>query len=145
MIAKKISSRISVAGQISPADIAVAAAEGVKTIICNRPDAESEDQPDTTLLATAAAAAGIEFLHIPVVSGAISEENVSDFAAAYEDAEAPMLAYCRTGKRCAILWALSQARSQAVDGILAATADAGYDLSALRTTLEARAAQLPGS
>ena len=137
----KISSRISVAGQISHDDISAAAADGIKTIICNRPHAESEDQPETTLLAAAAAAAGIEFLHIPVVSGAITETNVDDFAKAYETAAGPILAYCRSGKRSTILWALAVATSQDIEDILATTADAGFDLSPLRPMLEARAAQ----
>lgn len=138
---KKISSRISVAGQISHADIAVAAAEGIRTIICNRPDAETADQPDAALLATAADDAGIKFLYIPVVSGAITEANLNEFSHACENAEGPILAYCRSGKRSTILWALTEAQSQEIDSILAATADAGHDLSALRPMLEARATQ----
>ena len=56
----------------------------------------------------AAEAAGREFRYIPVISGQITEENVADQAAALEDLEGPVFAYCRSGARCTNLYALIQ-------------------------------------
>ncbi len=63
---KKIFPRLFVSEQINPADAGRIAAQGIRTIICNRPHCETPDQPDTETLAAAAADVGIEFLHIPV-------------------------------------------------------------------------------
>ena len=133
---KKVSPRLFVSEQISVSDAALAAEHGIKTIICNRPHNETDDQPDTRALAAAAAAAGIEFLHIPVVAGAISDADVAEFAAAYNGAEGPILAYCRSGMRSTCLWALTEAESLGLDEILCCAQDAGYDLAALRPRLE---------
>ena len=134
---KKISPRLFVSEQINPADAGRIAAQGIKTIICNRPHCETPDQPDTETLAAAAADVGIEFLHIPVVAGSITDADVAEFAKAYKNAKEPILAYCRTGMRSTTLWALTEAESLDVNTILSTAEDVGYDLTGLRPRLEA--------
>ena len=85
-----------------------------------------------------ARAAGLDYVHIPVVPGQIGDADVRAFGDALEAVKGPVLAFCRTGTRSASLWALSQAGKQPSDAILAATAKAGYDLG----TLEPRLAKL---
>jgi len=142
---KKISPEFFVAGQVSVTDVATVAAQGVKTIICNRPDNEAQDQPASSDIAAAAAGLGIAFLNVPVVSGALTENDITDFEAACRDAQEPILAYCRTGKRSSILWALTEAAKLDVDAVLSATKEAGYDLSAMRPGLLERAARTKGA
>jgi len=137
----KITQQFFVSAQIGHRDAGVAAEQGIKTIICNRPDNEATDQPFTQDLEDAATDAGINYLHVPVSSKTISDENVVEFAAAYESAEGPILAFCRTGMRSTILWALAEVESHGVNAILAITKEAGYDLSKLRPRLEARVAK----
>lgn len=126
---RQVTPTFSVAGQIAPADVARLAAMGFKTIISNRPDQESFDQPSTAAIAEAARAAGLDWRHVPVTPGNILDEDVAAFAAALTQVQGPVLAFCRTGNRSVTLWALAEARSQKVTAILAAANRAGYDLS----------------
>ena len=126
---KRLSKTLSVCTQISVNDIEAIKAQGFGTIICNRPDDETEGQPNFKTIAKAAEAAGLTSRYIPVVGGQISDEDVALFEAATAHPAQPILAYCRTGTRCTILWSLSQAEHQSTDDILASTKAAGYDMS----------------
>ena len=100
---KRINDDVSVAPQIAPGDVAAIKAAGFRAIVCNRPDGESSDQPDCAAIEAAAREAGLAFRNVPVVSGMVTEENARDFRAALDDLPAPVLAYCRSGTRSAIL------------------------------------------
>ena len=76
----------------------------------------------------------------PVNGSLISDQDVDDFAENLQNLPMPILAYCRTGTRCTVLWALSQAGHRSIDEILQIAAAAGYSLEALRPRLEERAA-----
>lgn len=125
--------QLSVAAQIDVADIATLAAQGFRSVINNRPDGEAEGQPASTWLEAAARQAGLVYRHIPVVSGQLSDAQVQAFADALDALPRPVLAFCRTGTRSTMLWAL-QAGGPA-DAILQIAQEAGYDLSALRSRL----------
>ena len=131
----RIDDSISVAGQLAPADIAAAAAQGFRTVVNNRPDDEGPDQPPGAAIAEAAAAAGLRYVAIPVAGG-FSTRQVEAMAAALAEAEGPVLAFCRSGTRSTNLWALAAA-SQGGDpeAIVAAAAAGGYDIGALLPTL----------
>ena len=126
---------ISVAPQLDPAELAEAAQRGFKTIIDNRPDNEGPGQPTALEMQAAATANGLSFHYQPVVSGAITPDDVNAFRALLGAVEGPVLAYCRSGTRCAMLWSLAQAGSMSADDIIATAARAGYDMSALRRNL----------
>jgi sulfide:quinone oxidoreductase len=98
----------SVSPQIAREDVAAIAARGFRAIMCNRPDGESPDQTDAAAIRAEAAAHGLAFGFVPVISGAIVPEDVEDFRAALSGMPAPVLAYCRSGARCRHLWALAQ-------------------------------------
>jgi uncharacterized protein (TIGR01244 family) len=125
--------QLSVAAQIDVADIAILAAQGFCSVINNRPDGEAEGQPASALLEAAARQAGLVYRHIPVVSGQLSDAQVQAFAAALDVLPRPALAFCRTGTRSTMLWALQA--DGPVDAILQIAHQAGYDLSALRSRL----------
>ena len=127
---KKLNEKLSVAGQLMPSDVASIAEQGFKTIICNRPDGEAADQPEFDAIRQKAEDAGLDVVFMPVISGGPTGQNVDDFSAALDTAQSPILAYCRTGTRCTILWALSQgAKGMPVDDIVSTAAGAGYDVS----------------
>lgn len=105
---RQINEDYSVSGQILPDDIAAIKAAGFRSVICNRPDDEQPGQPSADNVKAAAEAAGLEFRYIPVISGQITEQNVADQAAALEDLQRPVFAYCRSGARCTNLYALIQ-------------------------------------
>lgn len=97
----------SVSPQIAPEDVAGIAARGFRAIMCNRPDGESADQPAVDAVRAEAERLGLAFAYVPVVSGSIEPENVADFRAAVDALPGPLLAYCRSGTRCRLLWGLA--------------------------------------
>ena len=132
---KRLSDRLFVTPQVDPANMQALADAGFRSIISNRPDGEEQDQPDWAAIERAAREAGMEARHIPVTPGAIAEDDVARFGAALEELPAPVLGFCRTGMRAATLWALSNADERPPEELIAAAADAGYDLSPLRDRL----------
>lgn len=139
MDVKQLTPFLSVSPQILPDDVGVLAAQGFKSIVNNRPDGESEDQPGSAEIAAAARRHGLDYRHIPAVSGAISDQNITDFRAAMAALTGPVLAFCRTGTRSASLWTLSEAAHLGPEALLRAAAQAGYDLKGLRPRLEREA------
>ena len=132
---RKINERISVSSQIGVDDVASLAALGFRTVINNRPDGESPDQPAEADIAAAAAEAGLEFLSLPVVSGMVSPAQLDAFRSAYDAADGPILAYCRSGMRSTCVWAIAMSPELGVDEAVDMAASAGYDLSGLRPIL----------
>lgn len=135
---KPITPDFTVSPQIGPADVAAAARLGFRVIINNRPDGEDAGQPSSAEIEAAARALGLDYRHIPVAGGHFAEADIAAFAAAREAATGPVLAYCRSGTRCTILWALAEARRTEPGTLIAAAAAAGYDLNVLRPSLESR-------
>ena len=143
----KLTPFLAVSPQIAEADLGALAAQGFRAVINNRPDGEAEDQPESAALAAAAGRVGLEYRHVPVVSGKITDDDVAAFAQALDEVKGPVLAFCRTGTRSTTLWALAEARHLDPEAILATAAEAGYDLAASKPRLEVRwrTADLSGS
>lgn len=133
---------ISVAPQILASDLADIAAAGFRTVICNRPDGEGNDQPLFSEIAAAAGAAGLDAIYLPVESGKVTDGDVAAFGRALEAAPRPVLAYCRTGTRSITLWSLSRAGEVPLTEILTRTQAAGYDMSAAVERIARRASDL---
>ena len=104
---RPIADGFSVTGQITTDDVKTIADAGYKTLISNRPDSEDGSLPHDNIR-KAAERAGLNFVYIPVVSGAITADNVRDMKSALDQAQAPVLAYCRSGGRCTNLFGLVQ-------------------------------------
>jgi sulfide:quinone oxidoreductase len=130
---------LSASPQIAPEDLPVIAAQGFRSVISNRPDSEEPGQPSAGALRQAAEAAGLAFAHIPVVGGAISDQDVADFRKALAELPKPIFGFCRTGTRTTSLWALANAASETPDQLIAHAKSAGYDIDALRPRLEGAA------
>ena len=122
---------VLVADQILPEDLNDLAAQGIKTIFCHRPDGEGADQPNFAEIAQAAKKLKIKTHYLPVVSGKISDADVTAFAELFKEAKQPLLGYCRSGMRAATLWALSQGANLGLAQTLEAGKQAGFDLSGL--------------
>ena len=122
---------VLVADQILPEDLKDLAEQGIKTIFCHRPDGEGPDQPNFAEIAQAAKKLKIKTHYLPVVSGKISEADVTAFAQLFKESKKPVLGYCRSGMRAASLWALSQGASQGLAQTLEAGKQAGFDFSGL--------------
>jgi sulfide:quinone oxidoreductase len=140
MHVRLVSESFAVSPQISVADVDEIAARGFKGIVCNRPDGESGDQTAFGEIESAAKAKGIEIVWQPVISGQMSDEEGVRFGEIVDGLPGPVLAYCRSGTRCIMLWALSQAGKRPTAEIVRQAAEAGYDLSGLVARIEALAA-----
>ncbi|AWM61368.1 TIGR01244 family phosphatase [Stutzerimonas stutzeri] len=133
---KRLTPFISVAAQLQPADMAQLAASGFRCVINNRPDNEDEGQPASAIMRAAAEASGLEYHHLPVVSGQISDADVAAFRSLLERVKGPALAFCRTGTRSASLWALAEAHHLDPQVLVETAQQANYDLSGLLPRLE---------
>lgn len=128
---KRINDHVSVSGQIQPEDVATLKQLGFTTIVNNRPDGESPDQPEASEIEAAAKAAGLAYHAIPLGREGVSPDLVEKTKAALEGSEGPVFCFCRSGTRSTTLWALSQAGEAPAEDIIAQAAEAGYDMSHL--------------
>lgn len=127
--------------QIAVSDIAEAKALGVTTIVNNRPDDEDPAEAQGAEIEAAAVAAGLAYVAIPVTHAGFSGPQVAAMALALDAADGPVLAYCRSGTRSTLLWAL--ARTQLGDdkaSLQARAAGGGYDLSSIEHLIDIVAA-----
>ena len=131
----KINNELTVSDQITIEDLKEIQAQGYKTIFCNRPDQESEGQLTFLTIEKEAQNLGIKAIHQPVIGGQISDDDIAQFGSSFELAQKPIFAYCRTGTRCSMLWALSHAKILPIDEILSKAQIAGYDLSPIKDRL----------
>lgn len=107
----RISEQLATTSQVRPEELREIAAAGFVGIINNRPDAEAPDQPSSLELEAEAKRVGLAYWHVPVVPGTMTDNDVRTFAAALDEADGPVLAFCRTGNRSTALWKASQALS----------------------------------
>ena len=138
---RKIDDSMLVAPQISVADITDAKALGVTTVVNNRPDGEAPDEPQGDDISAAARAAGLAYVAIPVTHAGFSGPQVDAMVKVLTEAPGPVLAYCRSGTRSTLLWALARAKmGDDKAGLQAKAAGAGYDLSPVEPLIDMLAA-----
>jgi sulfide:quinone oxidoreductase len=125
---RKITDELSVSPQIQAADLPDIAAAGFRAIICNRPDGESGDQPCCGDIEAAVKVQGLAWRSQPVRSGGVTIADAQEFAALLAELPKPVLAYCRSGTRCAILWSLSEAGKRPLAEIVSRANAAGFDV-----------------
>ena len=126
----------AVSPQITPEDLAAIKAAGFVTVIDNRPDAEIPPAVQTAAMRAAVEAAGLAFVANPVIGGAITEQNVEAQRAAIEASSGPVFAYCASGNRSSVVWALAHAGKVPAGDLIATAARFGYDLEWLRPMLD---------
>ena len=129
---RQVTPGFAVAPQIEPDDMAELATRGFRLVINNRPDGETPDQPTSAEMASAADIAGLDYYYIPVRGGPGPAE-VAAMATAVAEAEGPVLAFCRSGTRSIVTWALGQAASgeRPRDELVQLGRHAGYELSSV--------------
>lgn len=139
---RKLSDSVLASPQIALEDIADAKSAGVSLIINNRPDGEDPSAPQSADIEGAAKAAGLDYLAIPIGQSGFSEVQVDEMIGALDKADGSVLAYCRSGTRSTLLWALAQAKGGAApDDIARDAMAAGYDVSPVRPMLDMLAAR----
>jgi uncharacterized protein (TIGR01244 family) len=101
-----ISSRVAGGGAPSIEQIADMKGMGYSTIINLR----NTGEPGLEEEAAAAAAAGLQYVHIPVDGATASLTNAKDVLAALEKApEGKVLLHCASGNRVGAIWGMAQA------------------------------------
>ena len=139
---RKLSDTVFASPQIGTAEIQAAAAQGITLVINNRPEGESDDQTSGDDIEAAARAAGLGYVAIPVTHAGFSEPQVKAMVEALTEADGPVLAYCRSGTRSTLLWALAEAsRGGRPDDLAARAAEAGYDIGPVRAAVDILAAR----
>jgi len=142
---RRLTPDYAVSPQIAPPDVALLRAEGFTTVICNRPDAEIPGPLHADRMRKLVEAEGMEFVLNPVISGGLTEANVATQRDAIAAAKGPVFAYCASGNRSSIVWALSQAGTATTNDLIAAAARFGYQLEGYRSQLDALAAARAGA
>ena len=112
MIIRELTPDLAVADQLTLDDLDTLKDAGYQAIVCNRPDEEGEPHAEAEAMAKKANALGLEFRYLPVNGGNITDRDVEQHAAVLAELPTPVLTYCRSGTRCAKLWALAEADKQ---------------------------------
>ncbi|HEV3176594.1 MAG TPA: TIGR01244 family sulfur transferase [Stellaceae bacterium] len=132
MKATVVEQDFAVAPQVTANDIADLAKEGVKTLINNRPDGEEPGQLSSADARAQAEKLGLQYIYLPVRTDAITAADVDAFARALKNSPKPILAHCRSGTRCYLMWAATQAaQGKDVNQLVMRAAGDGYDLRIL--------------
>ena len=118
MIIRQLTDQLAVADQLEPQDLDAVKDAGFASVVCNRPDEEGEPHATADTMAQRAAALGVEFRYLPVNGANITDADVEAHAKLLAELPAPILTYCRSGTRCAKLWALSESGKQDVNTIV---------------------------
>ncbi|KRS13851.1 hypothetical protein XM53_04650 [Roseovarius atlanticus] len=135
---RPLTKEFAVSPQIDAAHIREIAGAGFHSILCNRPDGEELGQPEFEAIEAAARAEGLEVRCVPITSGMITPEALAAFDQALTELPKPILAYCRSGTRCTMLWAAVEHGRREDDEIIARAGKAGYDVAPLVRQMQAR-------
>jgi uncharacterized protein (TIGR01244 family) len=133
---RALTENYAVSPQIDLSDIGAIKDAGFVMIIDNRPDSEIPAHLHTSSMRDLAQAAGLTFVANPIIGGAMTMQNVEAQRAAMAAANGPVFAYCASGNRCSMVWALAQAGTQPTDTLIAVPARFGYNLEALRGQID---------
>ncbi|MEM0947310.1 MAG: TIGR01244 family sulfur transferase [Pseudomonadota bacterium] len=137
---RQITPDFAAAPQIEPSEMSVLAEQGFSTVINNRPDVEIPPPLHAEQMRAAAEAVGLRYVENPADTRSMSLETVRAQLAAIDASPGPVLAYCASGTRSTILWALSMAGRMPTDEIIDAAATGGYDLAPFRGQIDGLAA-----
>lgn len=130
----------AVSPQIGLEDLPAIKAAGFVMVIDNRPDGEIPGHLHTAAMQAATEALGMVFVANPVISGGLTMANVELQAKAMAEAKGPVFAYCASGNRCSVVWALTQAGNRPADELIDVPSQYGYNLEHLRPQIEMLAA-----
>jgi len=125
---RQVTEDFAVAPQVAPEDMSALKAAGFTRVIANRPDGEAPGQPTLAALRAAAEAEGLEFHEIPVRQP--TPDAVEQTHDLLSGSDAKTFAFCRSGTRSIMLWALAKTQSGELTRkeALVAAQKAGYSI-----------------
>jgi uncharacterized protein (TIGR01244 family) len=133
---RQLTPRYFVSPQIDPTQLDALRDAGITHILCNRPDFEVPPSHQAAAIKTAAEAAGMTFADQPLTHQTMVPDVIATNKALGADTDNVTLAYCASGTRSCIAWALGVAGSMPVDDIVNIGAAGGYDLRGMRSVLD---------
>ena len=126
---QRLDDKTLVDGQIRPEDVAALKDLGVTMIVNNRPDGEDTGQPAAADFEAAAAAAGIGYRHVPIARGMGPSDIEAMRDAMHEAADGTLFAFCRTGNRSTLAWAVAKSEDGVPrEELERCASQAGFDL-----------------
>ena len=133
-----VTAKLAVAPQPKLSDFQEFRRSGFTTVVNNRPDGEDPSQLGSAVEAEAARAAGLGYIHIPVTSTGMTDDDARLLKETIEQAAGPVVAHCRSGARSFYLWVLSgDLESHTGAELLAKAAELAVDTNAARIWLAA--------
>ena len=106
-MARQLDDKVLVSGQIHPDEVAALVGEGITMLVNNRPDGEEPGQPLGVEIEEAARAVGLDYRAIPIIRG-IGPADAEAMQEAIKSTGGKLLAFCRTGTRSSLAWALAK-------------------------------------
>lgn len=128
----KLTDSFAVCAQIAPGHVPQIAAAGYRVLVNNRPDGEEPGQPANAEIEAAARASGLEYHYLPITGANFPGEDFACMCQLLSDSSRPVLAFCRSGTRCANLWVASYCGSEREQAQRLAR-QLGYDLGLAAT------------
>ena len=129
-MAHELDATTLVGGQIAPPDVAGLKAQGVTMIVNNRPDGEDVGQPTSAEIEAAARDAGLDYRHVPIARGMGPSDVEAMRSAIHAAGAGKIFAYCRTGIRSALAWAVAKSEDGMSRGELErCVGGAGFNLA----------------
>ncbi|HYC94732.1 MAG TPA: TIGR01244 family sulfur transferase [Sphingomicrobium sp.] len=126
---RQLNDKTLVAGQIAPGDVPALKELGVTLIVNNRPDGEDVGQPESDEIEAAARAAGIDYRHVPIARGLGPSDIEAMREAMHSVREGKMFAFCRSGNRSALAWAVAKSEDGVPrEELNRMASEAGFDL-----------------
>ncbi|MBO9473281.1 TIGR01244 family phosphatase [Shimia sp. R10_1] len=133
---RQITDRFFAAPQIDADDFTALAEAGFGLVINNRPDGEVGPDQHSETMRIAAEAAGLKYVVNPLTMETMTADRQALQRDSLAACEGKVLAYCRSGTRSTICWALAHAGDMDSDEIVNAAAQGGYDISGLKPHLD---------
>ena len=126
---RQLDEKTLVDGQIGPDDVATLKAMGVTLIVNNRPDGEDAEQPTSDEIEAAAKEHGRDYLHDPIARGLGPSDIEAMREAMHSVGEGKLFAFCRSGNRSTLAWAVAKSEDGVSREELNRRAnEAGFDL-----------------
>lgn len=132
---RQLTDGYAVSPQITPEDIATLKAAGFVRIICNRPDGEIPTALQAAQMRKVVEAAGLEFVDNQIPPGNFTPEIIATQGRALT-AGGPVFAYCASGNRSCVVWAMTQAGKVPAGTLISTAARWGYNLEPYRSRLD---------
>lgn len=131
---KSLPGDVFVTGQITPDQIKQLSEQGIQSLINNRPEDEAPMQPEEMTLQNQSKSLNLNYKFIPMAQG-LTPDIIEQSREAYRNLPRPIVTWCASGMRSAVLWGFAHVDEFGVDGVMNAISEAGFNLEQIRAPL----------